>query len=201
MNYSAVYDSLFDIWRYASFEKTYIAINGYARSSKVALCFNRYLASYLCFPFNTNNREVVWGKMELNSYCRTSFTFSIHHGYMHRVSTNSFVTWGMSSKNHRSIFVWNVYHICVKLLKLSSTLQWRHDECNGALNHRLIDCFFNRSFRRRSKKTSKLSVTCLCEGNSPVPSEISAQRANTAENVSIWWRHHDAKYGNTTLQS
>ena len=44
--------------------------------------------------------------------------------------------------------------------------------------------------RHRSKKTSKLCVTGLCEGNSPVTSEFPAQRASNAENVSIWWRHH-----------
>ena len=44
--------------------------------------------------------------------------------------------------------------------------------------------------RRRSKKTSKLRVTGLCEGNSPVTGEFPAQRASNAENVSIWWRHH-----------
>ena len=47
------------------------------------------------------------------------------------------------------------------------------------------DCLLNRLFRRRSKKTPKLPVTGLCEGNSPV-----AQRDSNAENVSIWWRHH-----------
>ena len=41
----------------------------------------------------------------------------------------------------------------------------------------------------RSKKTSKLRVTDLCEGNSPVIGEFPAQRASNAENVSIWWRH------------
>ena len=46
------------------------------------------------------------------------------------------------------------------------------------------------SFRCRSKKTSKLCVTGLCEGNSSVTDEFPAQRAITAENVSIWWRHH-----------
>ena len=41
------------------------------------------------------------------------------------------------------------------------------------------------------KKTSKLRVTGLCEGNSPVTDEFPAQRAaSNAENVSIWWRHH-----------
>ena len=46
--------------------------------------------------------------------------------------------------------------------------------------------------RRRSKKTSKLRVTGLCEGNSPVTGKFPAQKASNAENVSISWRH----YGN-----
>ena len=37
---------------------------------------------------------------------------------------------------------------------------------------------------------SKLRVTGLCEGNSPVTGEFPAQMASNAENVSIWWRHH-----------
>ena len=45
-------------------------------------------------------------------------------------------------------------------------------------------------FMHRSKKTSKLRVTGLCEGNSPLSSEFPAQSASTAENVSIWWRYH-----------
>ena len=40
------------------------------------------------------------------------------------------------------------------------------------------------------KEKSKLRVTDLCEGNSPVTSEFPTQRASNAENVSIWWRHH-----------
>ena len=46
----------------------------------------------------------------------------------------------------------------------------------------------------RSKKTSKLSVTGLCEGNSPVTRESPTQRASNAEYVSIWWRRHDSTY-------
>ena len=42
----------------------------------------------------------------------------------------------------------------------------------------------------QTKKTSKLRVTGLCEGNSPVTGEFPAQMASNAENVSIWWRHH-----------
>ena len=41
------------------------------------------------------------------------------------------------------------------------------------------------------KEASKLRVTGLYEGNSPVTGEFPLQRASNAENVSIWWRHHD----------
>ena len=70
------------------------------------------------------------------------------------------------------------------------TLQWRHNYRDGISNHLRLDCLLNRLFRRISKKTSKLRVTGLGEGNSPVTGEFPAQRASKAENVSIWWRHH-----------
>ena len=50
------------------------------------------------------------------------------------------------------------------------TLQWRHNEPHGAENHWHLDCLLNRLSRRKSKKTSKLRVTGLCEGNPPVDS-------------------------------
>ena len=50
------------------------------------------------------------------------------------------------------------------------SLQWRHNGCDGVSNHQPHDCLLNRLFRRRSKKTSKLYVAGLCEGNSPVNS-------------------------------
>ena len=65
-------------------------------------------------------------------------------------------------------------------------LQRRHNERDGVSNHRRPDCLLIRLFRRRSKKTSKLRVTGLCEGNSPVTGEFPAQRASNAENVFIW---------------
>ena len=66
----------------------------------------------------------------------------------------------------------------------------RHNERDGVSNHQHQDCLLNRLFRRRSKKTSKLCVTGLCAGNSPVTGEFPAQKASSAENVSIWWSHH-----------
>ena len=61
-------------------------------------------------------------------------------------------------------------------------------------NHQHHDCSLNLLFRRRSKKTSKLRVTGLCAGNSPGTGEFPAQMASNAENVSIWWCHHEVNW-------
>ena len=66
-------------------------------------------------------------------------------------------------------------------------------------NHQPDDYSLNRLFRRRSKKTSKLRITRLRAGNSPGTGELPAQMASNAENVSIWWRHHDHNTILTTL--
>ena len=71
------------------------------------------------------------------------------------------------------------------------SLPWRHNGRNGISNYQPHDYLLNRSFRRRSKKISKLRLTDLCAGNSPVTGEFPAQVASNAENVFIWWRHHD----------
>ena len=49
---------------------------------------------------------------------------------------------------------------------------------------------FTQPFIKAIKKTSKLRITGLCEGNSPVTGEFPAQRASNAKNVSIWWCHY-----------
>ena len=67
------------------------------------------------------------------------------------------------------------------------TLQWRHNGRDGVSNQQHHHCLFSRLFRRRSK----LRVTGLYAGNSPVTGEFPAQMACNAENISIWWRHHD----------
>ena len=71
------------------------------------------------------------------------------------------------------------------------TIQWRHNGRDCVSNHQPNDCLLKRLFRRRSKKTSKLRFTGLCERNSPGTDEFPAQMASNAENVSIWWRHHE----------
>ena len=74
-----------------------------------------------------------------------------------------------------------------------SPLLWCHNDRIGVSNARhlrLHECLF----RRKSKKTSKLRIAGLCEGNSSVTGEYPAQRASKVENVSIWWRHHVKQY-------
>ena len=72
-------------------------------------------------------------------------------------------------------------------------LRWRHNHPDGVSNHQPHDCLLNRLVRRRSKKTSKLRVTGLCTGSSPVTGEFPAQMASKAEmfpfddvTVGIW---------------
>ena len=80
-----------------------------------------------------------------------------------------------------------IYFICF------SSLLWRHNGRDSVSSHQPHDCLFNYLFRRRWKKRSKLRVTGLCVWNSLLTSEFSAQISSNAENVSIWWRHHDRK--------
>ena len=73
------------------------------------------------------------------------------------------------------------------------TLQWCQNGRDGISNHQPHDCLLNHLFRHSSKKTSKLRLTGLCAwGNSLVTCEFPTERASNTENVSIWWRYHDA---------
>ena len=73
-------------------------------------------------------------------------------------------------------------YISTHILRPQS-LQWRHNKHDGVSNRQPHDSLLNHLFRPRSKKTSKLRVTGLCAGNSPVTVKFPTQRANNAENV------------------
>ena len=100
--------------------------------------------------------------------------------------------WGGGTKAPLVISPLGKFSISWKyLLELfNHIITWRHNERDGVSNHQPHHCSFNRLFKRRSKKTSKLRVTGLCAGNSPVAGEFPAQMASNAEIFSIWWRHH-----------
>ena len=65
-----------------------------------------------------------------------------------------------------------------KVYECFHSLQWHHNERHDVSIHRRLGCLLNRLFWRRPKKISKLRVTGLCEGNSPVTYEFPAQRAS-----------------------
>ena len=93
--------------------------------------------------------------------------------------------------------IWSECHIRISLsslCRLILTLRWRHNARDGVSNHQRHDCLLNSLFGRRSKKTSKLCVAGLCAGKSPGTGEFPAQMASYAENVAIWWRHHDTSH-------
>ena len=92
--------------------------------------------------------------------------------------------------HHANDIDYAVYSCCAAIcLESTDSLQWRHNGRDCVLNYRRLDCVFNRLFRRSWKKTSKLRMTGLCEGNSPVTGGFPAQRASKADNGSILWRH------------
>ena len=103
-----------------------------------------------------------------------------YHSEFVKIGRHYQCSWGAGARQ------WSA--TCV--IRLSVTLQWRHNEHDGVSNHQPHHCLPKRLFRRRSKEAPKLRVTGLCGGNSPVTSEFPAQRASNAENVTIWWRHH-----------
>ena len=79
----------------------------------------------------------------------------------------------------------NTYHY---MNSSGNALQWRKNVRHGFSNHQPHDCLFNRLFRRRSKKTSKLRVIGFFAGNSTMNSPRKGPV--TQKNVSIWWCHH-----------
>ena len=83
-------------------------------------------------------------------------------------------------------------------VKWPPTLQWRYNERDGVSNHQHHDCSLNHLFKAPIKENIKARVTGLCEGNSPMTCEFPApaQRASYADNVSIWWRHHEMSIQN-----
>ena len=64
-----------------------------------------------------------------------------------------------------------------------TSLQWNHNGRDGVWNHQPHDCLLKRTFKCRSRKTSKLRVTGLCAEHSAVTGEFPAQIASNTENV------------------
>ena len=116
-----------------------------------------------------------------------------HKGQWCRSLMSSFISAGINCwvNNHEAGDLWgNHAHYDVTIMETTYSLHWHHNEWDGISNLQHLDCLLNCLFRSRSKWTSKLCFTGLCEGNSLVISEFPTQRVSNTENVSIWQRHH-----------
>ena len=90
-------------------------------------------------------------------------------------------------KFHSIVIIFNT----AVFIRNTPSVNHYNDVIKGAIASPASHYLLNRLFRRRSTKSSKFRVTGLCAGNSPGTGEFPAQMAGNAENVSIWWRHHD----------
>ena len=136
---------------------------------------------YQLTHLTSNHYENIWTL----SYCNNKIGSMVHFVFVRLWSfcggcwdTFTAFLWWISCHKHIGL--------CVP-----PSLQWHHNGRDSVSNHQPHDCLLNRLFRSRWNKTSKLRVTGLCAGNSPGTGEFPAQMASNAENVSIWWRHHD----------
>ena len=109
------------------------------------------------------------------------------------------VTW-IFFKNLSSQIPWKIYHRLVDSPykgqwyvfhdTMPSPLQWCYNERNGVLNHRYLDCLLNHLFKCK-KENIKAPRHWPLWGESTGDRWIPLTKASNAENVSIWWRHHE----------
>ena len=66
----------------------------------------------------------------------------------------------------------------------SASLLWRHNERDGALNHRHLDCLLYRFSGTDERKHQSFASLVFVKG-------IHHRHKGQHENVSISWRHHD----------
>ena len=69
------------------------------------------------------------------------------------------------------------------------SITWRHNGRDGVSNHQPHDSLLNRLFKAQIKENIKSPRHWPLSGE--LTGEFPAQMASYAENVSIWWRHHD----------
>ena len=159
---------------YWNLDQNLIFFNEENASVNVACEMSAILSRFQCGKFACYFRKRVAGCNWYRWVCRSSDPI------------NPFdPATGILRKNYVTIIAAGGLDHC-----FSRSLLRRHNGLDVVSNHQPRDCLLNRLFRRRSKKTSKLRVTGLCTGNSPMTGEFPAQRNRYTENVSIWWRHH-----------
>ena len=140
----------------------------------------------------TSHYMALWHSLD-NSFTASGSADSLYndHTLLYIFTIMVVVTYHKTIRPNSHIWFWIS---CIENYRLSCWKCWKkslqyHNGCDGVPNHQPHDCLLNSLFRRRSKKTSKLRVTGLCVGNSPVTGEFPAQKASNAENVSRCMRY------------
>ena len=65
-----------------------------------------------------------------------------------------------------------------------------------------VSSVFSNTYSSADQSKHQISASlAFVWGNSPVTCEFPAQRASNAENVPIWWRHHDKTHTGQTFTS
>ena len=140
---------------------------------------------YLIGCFIPLRRDNI-GELMFGQSLRRNYTFMQMHTHTH-LHLHRFIF--VREIQICDLFIIQIYwygSFCISRSAITRThrvesLQWRHNGRNGVSNHQPHECLLSRLFRRISKKTSKLCVTGLCEGKSPVTEEFPSQRSSNAE--------------------
>ena len=127
----------------------------------------------------------------LNAHSQTDWAIEDQAKNLHSTA-RPYDEWAFSPLDFTAVWLSHLpaWFICLIFSNSSSWLQCCNTGMRLILIHQRFHCLLSCWFRRRSKKTSKLRVTGLSEGNSSVTGELPAQKASNAENVCIWLRHH-----------
>ena len=88
--------------------------------------------------------------------------------------------------SNRAMFCDEERAICI-----FAPLQWRHNGRDSVSNHQPLDCLLNCLFKAQIKENIKVPRHWPLWGELTCDRGFPAQRVSNAENVSIWWRHHD----------
>ena len=162
-------------WRGAlMFSLICVWINGWV-NNREAGDLRRYRAHYDAIVMERFQQAPWWPSFDHGYYC--THQSSLYH---HKMKKKKSLTDAKMSQTFEFIFNKRLIHIekpqCKSVDFLWSAmpygvmdflaLLWRLNGRDGVSSHAPHDCLLNRSFRRRSKKISKLRVIGLCVGNS-----------------------------------
>ena len=125
-----------------------------SRESYLQCNFQCYWDHNYLVPFVWHRRNTLYNILILLAL---SYRTLIHvHACITRVT---------KTVKYHAVFIQRIWYTI-------NPIRWRHNERGDVSNHQRLDGLLNRLFRCRSKKASKLHVTGLCEGNSPVAGEF-----------------------------